>query len=62
MFDRNKIRRIEVQLNGQWVAAHMEQLEKGDTVRMFEPDGTPVEFRTSGEFSAVVLTTPSFEV
>lgn len=38
-----EVRRTEVkQPDGTWVTATWEQLDQGDTIRMFDPDGSPV--------------------
>ena len=35
--------RTEVFHNGEWVPAHLDQLEKGDKIRQFNVDGTFVK-------------------
>ena len=51
-------RRIEVMTSIGWVNAHMGQLDAGDTIRMFNPDGTPVVNNNTGTTEWVVAETP----
>ena len=36
-------RKIEKKVNERWVLIHRENIRKGDKIRMFENDGTPVK-------------------
>ena len=61
MFEMKRLRRIEMRDDsGQWVACHMEQLEIGDVVRMFHPDGAEVK-DLDGETVWHVTSYPSFD-
>lgn len=55
MIPTDKLRRLEVKdPSGGWVTAAFGQVEEGDTIRLFEPDGSPVVGRDGlTEFTAV---------
>ena len=51
MIPLNDIRKTEVRMpDGCWLEIRWEQLEVGDIIRMFEPDGTPVTYKGETEF------------
>jgi hypothetical protein len=59
MFRDDELRKIEVkQPDGSWLEVHMGNLQKGDVVRMFEPDGRPVV--CNGIHEITVLEQPRF--
>jgi hypothetical protein len=39
----SKLRKVEVLVDGYWEGCDFPDLEDGDTFRMFEPDGEPVD-------------------
>jgi len=41
--DVMKLRTVEVKQNGEWTKTNMIDIKKGQTFRMFEPNGDPVE-------------------
>lgn len=42
MISKEQLRTTQVLINGEWETCIMSQLEKGDVIRMFEPNGDPV--------------------
>jgi hypothetical protein len=56
MISTSEMRRIEVQTGDPsvWQEVTLGQLTKGDVIRMFEPDGTPVVMH-AGEYVGKVL-------
>lgn len=62
MIPLEKMRRLEVKQGDTWVTAQcLGQCEPGDLIRMFEPDGSPVE-GGDGATEWVVLDQPSIRV
>lgn len=54
MIPRENIRKTEVQqADGSWVEVLFSQIEPGDILRQFEPDGTLVEWEGKSEFKAL---------
>ncbi len=45
-------RKIEVLRNNVWVTIKLTEVKKGETFRLFEPDGTPVSHKGKTEFLA----------
>jgi hypothetical protein len=39
----SKLRKVEIKNNNIWEEINFSELKKGDTFRMFEPDGEPVK-------------------
>jgi len=58
MITRDKLRRVEVRQGEGWVECALDQLEPGDTFRMFEQDGTPAHDGLNWR----VLATPGVQV
>jgi len=42
MYTSSNSRRFEVQVGDEWVEASLNLIEKGDVIRIFSPNGTPV--------------------
>ena len=60
MFEMKKLRIIEVRLgHDKWERCHFEQLDIGDVVRMFNPDGSVVK-DSEGETVWRVISCPFF--
>lgn len=54
MISREQIRKTEVQqADGSWQEVLFSQIEPGDILRQFEPDGTPVEWEGKTIFKAL---------
>ncbi len=47
-----QLRKVEVIRDGKWVETPLREVVTGDTFRMFEPDGEPVEDQGQREFIA----------
>ena len=45
-------RKVELLVDGQWTSVKLEDLVNGDTFRMFEVTGEPVDYEGSTEFVA----------
>jgi hypothetical protein len=52
MIPLENIRTTEIFTKDGWVKALFSQIEPGDKIRQFEPDGTPVVFKGKTEFYA----------
>ena len=58
-------RRTQVLVDGAWQDAKWEQIDAGDIIRMFNPDGTPLLYHSDKPhlgFNYVVVDTPAIRV
>ena len=53
---------IEVCVNGTWQPTNLGELDSGDIIRMFNPDGSPVVCQETGAISWTVLEQPKIMV
>jgi len=56
----SELRKIEVKIVDVWTPVHMGQIEAGDVIRLFEPDGSPVTHNGKSEF--MVTARPGMQV
>jgi hypothetical protein len=52
MIPLEKIRTTEIKTGDGWVKVMFSQIEPGDIIRQFEPDGEPVVYKGRTEFTA----------
>jgi hypothetical protein len=50
-----ELRTVQVKRDSEWVQVRLCDISEGDTIRMFEPDGEPVLYKSEQELYAQTL-------